>query len=137
MGLLAIAVAAATTGALLGYYLSGERSGATATTGRRTVTATETVTETVVRRIARPDRRAGKRVFVTVCSKCHALEPGDWRGERINLTDLRPSYGTIVEKVAGGGTVMPSFAGKLSKREIRDVAAFVAAEVARRARKTR
>jgi mono/diheme cytochrome c family protein len=31
---------------------------------------------------------------------------------------------------------MPSFAGRLSERQIRDVAAFVTAEAARRARKT-
>ncbi len=136
-GWLAIAVAAATVGASLGYYVSGERSPATAMTVRRTVTATKIVTETVVRTMARPDRRAGKRVFVSVCAKCHTLAPGDWRGDRINLTDLQPSYRTIVEKVTGGGTVMPSFAGKLSKREIRDVAAFVAAEAERRARRTR
>jgi mono/diheme cytochrome c family protein len=43
----------------------------------------------------------------------------------------------IVEKVAGGGIAMPSFAGKLSERQIRNVAAFVTAEVARRAAKNR
>lgn len=127
-GSLAIAVAAATSGALLGYYVSGEPSGGTATTRGPTVT----VTKTVVRTIARPDRRAGRRVFVRVCSRCHTLEPGDWTRNRVNLTELRPSYRVIVEKVTGGGLAMPSFAGKLSKREIRDVAAFVRAEAARR-----
>ena len=126
---LAIAVAAGTAGASLGYYVSGERSGVTAmTTGGRTVT----VTKTVVRTMARPDPRGGKRVFVTVCSRCHTFEPGDWTGGRVNLTELRTSYRMIVEAVTGGGIAMPSFERKLSKREIRDVAAFVKAEVARR-----
>jgi mono/diheme cytochrome c family protein len=129
-GSLAIAVAAATAGLLLGYYVGGERSGVAATK-RRTVT----VTKTVVRTTARPDRRAGKRVFVTVCSRCHTLESGDWTGNRVNLTELQPSYRAIVDQVTGGGIAMPSFKGKLSKREIRDVAAFVAAEAAKRARK--
>ncbi|HEX2112218.1 MAG TPA: cytochrome c [Gaiellaceae bacterium] len=130
---LAIGVAAATAGALLGYYVSGEPSRVATTAEARTVT----VTKTVVRTMARPARRAGKRVFLTVCSRCHTLAPGDWTRNRVNLTDLRPSYRVIVEKVIGGGFAMPSFAGKLSEREIRDVAAFVVAEAARRARRPR
>jgi cytochrome c553 len=133
---LAIAVAAAAAGASLGYYVSGDRSRVTTTTEERTV-VTETVTETVVRTIARPDRRSGRRVFVNVCSRCHSLEPGDWSGDRVNLADLQPSYRVIVDKVTAGGIVMPSFAGKLSERQIRDVASFLAAEAARRAGKTR
>jgi mono/diheme cytochrome c family protein len=92
-GWLAIAVAAATAGALLGYYAGGERSGVAAMTGGRTVT----VTKTVVRTMARPDPRAGRRVFVSVCSRCHTLKRGDWTGNRINLTALQPSYREIVE----------------------------------------
>ncbi len=126
---LAIALAAATAGTLLGYYARGEPSRVTVTTGGRTVT----ITETVVRRIMRPDLRAGKLVFVTACSRCHTLAPGDWRGDRVNLADLQPSYRATAEKVSGGGIAMPSFAGKLSEGQIRDVAAFVTAQAARRA----
>jgi mono/diheme cytochrome c family protein len=129
---LAIAAAAA-VGALLGSYVSGERSTATATTGGRTATVTKTVTKIVVRTIARPDRRAGKRVFLAACSRCHTLDPGDWTGDRVNLAHLRPSYSATVEKVTRGGIAMPSFEGKLSERQIRDVAAFVTAEAPRRA----
>jgi mono/diheme cytochrome c family protein len=135
-GWLAITVAAAAAGISLVYYLSGDRPRVTATTGGRTVTITKTVTETVVRTMARPDPRAGKRVFVTACSGCHTLEPGEWRVDGVNLADLQPSYRVIVEKVRDGGIAMPSFAGRLSERQIRNVAAFVAAEVARRAGKT-
>ena len=136
LGLLAIAVAAATAGASLGYYVSGDGSRVTATTKARTVTVVKTVTKTVGRTIVRPDARAGRRVFVTTCSRCHTLEPGDWTRDRVNLADLRPSYRVVVEQVTGGGIAMPSLKGKLSKRQIRDVAAFVAAEAARRAGKT-
>jgi cytochrome c6 len=129
---LAIAVAVA-VGALLGYYVSGERSHS-ATTGGRTVTVTKT--KTVVRTVVRPDRRAGRRVFLAACARCHTLDPGDSTG-RINLTHLRPSFGAIVEQVGDGGIAMPSFKGRLSERQIRDVAAFVTAEAARRGRKSR
>jgi mono/diheme cytochrome c family protein len=128
---LAIVVAAA-AGAFLGSYVSGERSRVTATTGGRTVT----VTKTVVRTIARPDRRAGKRVFLAACSKCHTLDPGDLTGDRVNLARLQPSYRWTVEKVTRGGIAMPSFDGKLSERQIRDVAAFVTAEASSRAGKS-
>jgi mono/diheme cytochrome c family protein len=130
---LAIVVAAA-AGAVLGYYVSGERS---RLTGGRTVTVTKTVTETLVRRVTRPDRRAGKRVFVAICSRCHTFEPGDVTGDRVSLADLQPSYRAAVEAVTRGGIAMPSFEGTLSGRQIRDVAAFVSAEAARRAGKSR
>jgi mono/diheme cytochrome c family protein len=129
---LAIAAAAA-AGAFVGSYVSGERSRVTAATGGRTATVTKTVTKTVVRAIERPDRRAGKRVFVAACSRCHTLDPGDLRGDRVNLADLQPSYRVAVEQVTRGGIAMPSFEGKLSERQIRDVAAFVTAEASRRA----
>jgi mono/diheme cytochrome c family protein len=139
--LLAVVVAAATAGASIGYYhvsdyVSRDDSRVPATTGARTVTVMQTVTETLVRTIVRPDARAGRRVFLTACSRCHTLEPGDWTGDRVNLTDLRPSYRVTFETATGGGTGMPSFDGKLSERQIRDVAAFVTAETARRAGKT-
>ena len=134
LGLLATAVAAVIAGAwLLGYYVSRDLSRVTATTGARTVTVMQTVTETLFRTIVRPEARAGRRVFLTTCSGCHTLEPGDWTRDRVNLTDLRPSYQVTVEAVTGGGIGMPSFEGKLSERQIRDVAAFVTAETARRA----
>jgi mono/diheme cytochrome c family protein len=130
---LAIAVAAATSGAFLGYYVSEQRSRVTAATGERTVT----VRKTVIRTIARPNHRAGRRVYLAACSKCHTLEPGEWTDGRVSLGDLQPSYRAAVEAVMEGGIAMPPFQGKLSERQIRDVAAFVAAEAARRADKSR
>jgi mono/diheme cytochrome c family protein len=132
---LAIAVAAA-AGAFLGSYVGEERSRVTATTGGRTATVTKTVTKTVVRTIARPDRRAGNRVFLAACSRCHTLDPGDLTGDRVNLAHLQPSYRVTVEKVTRGGIAMPSFEGKLSERQIRDVAAFVTAQALSRAGKS-
>lgn len=136
-GSLAIAAVAATAGGSLGYFISGDGSRVAATTNERTVTVTETVTQTLARRNARPNRRAGKRVFGAACARCHTLKSGDWTGDRISLADLRPSYRATVEKVTSGGIVMPSFKGKLSRRQIRDVAAFVTAQATRRAGETR
>jgi mono/diheme cytochrome c family protein len=102
--------------------------------GEATSVQTVTVTETVVRMVARRDTRAGRRIFRTVCSRCHALQPGDWTGNRVNLTALQPTYETTVAKVTRGGIAMPSFSGTLSKRQIRDVAAFVSRTATRRAR---
>jgi mono/diheme cytochrome c family protein len=131
---LMLAVTAATAvAASFGCSPREDDSAVTGATGIRTVT----VTETVVRPVARPDTRAGRRVFETACSRCHALQPGDWTGDKVNLTALQPTYETTVTKVTRGGIAMPSFAGKLSRREIRDVAAFVSREAARRAAGTR
>ena len=136
LGWLAITVAVAIAGTALGYYASGEHSRVMETAGGRTVTITRTVTEAVARRTARPNPRAGKRVFVTACSRCHTLKRGDRRGNRVNLAELRPSYRVVVAKVTGGGIVMPSFKGKLSERQIRNVAAFVAADAGKRGGRT-
>ena len=102
--------------------------------GEPTAVRTVTVTETVMRTVARRDARAGRRVFRTVCARCHALKPGDWTGNRVNLTALQPTYETTVAKVTRGGIAMPSFSGKLSRRQIRDVAVFVSRTAERRAR---
>ena len=133
---LAIVVVAAIAGAFLGFYLSGGRSGLVTTTGSPTRTVTVTVTEANANAgsTRQAGRRAAQRLFETACLGCHSLEPGDWRGDRISLTDLRTPYRAIVGKVTSGGIAMPSFKGELSEQQIRDVAAFVAAETAKRAR---
>jgi mono/diheme cytochrome c family protein len=123
--------AAAVLGAALGWSLNRNDGSAGAPMRARTVT----VTETVVRAMDAPDTRAGRRVFASTCSRCHALRPGDWTGDKVNLTALQPTYEVTVEKVTRGGIAMPSFAGKLSERQIRDVAAFVSKEAARQGRR--
>jgi mono/diheme cytochrome c family protein len=126
--LIVAVTAAAALGASFGCSVREEGS-AGDMTGVRTVT----VTETVVQMAESRDPRAGRRVFETSCARCHALKPGDWTGNKVNLTALQPSYETTVTKVTRGGIAMPSFAGKLSKRQIRDVAAFVSRQAAKRA----
>ena len=48
-----------------------------------------------------------------------------------NLDALRPGFEAVRVKVAAGGGGMPSFAGRLTKEQIRDVAAFVAQNAGR------
>jgi mono/diheme cytochrome c family protein len=125
-----VATASAALAASLGCSRSAdERSGV------RTVTVTRTVTQTVVRTVPRADVRAGKHVFAAACSRCHVLERPDWTGDKINLTVLEPQYWATVAQVRRGGIAMPSFSARLSKQQIRDVAAFVSRHAARQAKR--
>jgi len=71
---------------------------------------------------------AGAKVFKTAaCDSCHTLKAAGAGGQiGPNLDSVRPDYATVRAKVEKGGGGMPSFGGRLSKQQIRDVAAFVA-----------
>jgi mono/diheme cytochrome c family protein len=71
---------------------------------------------------------AGAQVFGSAgCGSCHTLAAAHASGQvGPNLDQLRPDFETVRAKVANGGGGMPSFSGRLSERQIRDVAAFVA-----------
>jgi mono/diheme cytochrome c family protein len=77
---------------------------------------------------AHANAAAGGRVFAdSGCGGCHTLNAAQASGQvGPNLDALRPSYEQVRAKVEQGGGVMPSFRGKLSPEQIRDVAAFVA-----------
>lgn len=70
---------------------------------------------------------AGKKVFKTAgCASCHTLKAAKSTGLiGPNLDKLKPAYAAIVKQVTHGGGAMPSFKGRLSKKQIQDVAAFV------------
>jgi len=72
---------------------------------------------------------AGAKVFASAgCGGCHALAAAKSSGQTgPNLDQLKPSYDAVVRQVSNGGGGMPSFTGKLSTGQIRDVAGFVAA----------
>jgi len=80
---------------------------------------------------ARP--AAGKGVFGSAgCGSCHTLAAAGASGQiGPNLDSLRPDFATVREKVESGGGGMPSFSDSLTKAQIRDVAAFVAASAGR------
>jgi mono/diheme cytochrome c family protein len=80
---------------------------------------------------ARP--AAGATVFGQAgCGTCHTLAAASASGQiGPNLDSLRPGFEDVRAKVEAGGGGMPSFAGQLSKAQIRDVAAFVAKNAGR------
>jgi mono/diheme cytochrome c family protein len=77
---------------------------------------------------ANADAAAGRSVFASAgCGTCHTLRAAGTSGLiGPNLDSLRPTYAQVRTKVRRGGGGMPSFAGRLSAAQIRDVAAFVA-----------
>jgi mono/diheme cytochrome c family protein len=78
---------------------------------------------------------AGAKVFASArCGSCHTLQEARAKGTLgPNLDQLRPSAERVVRQVRNGGAGMPSFRGKLSDRQISDVADFVAAATRRAA----
>jgi cytochrome c553 len=72
----------------------------------------------------------GAKVFADAgCGGCHTLEAAGSSGSvGPDLDDASPSVDQVVRKVKVGGGGMPSFEGRLSEQEIRDVASFVAGE---------
>jgi cytochrome c553 len=72
---------------------------------------------------------AGGKVFASAgCGGCHTLSAAKSSGQTgPNLDQAKPTYDAVVRQVSNGGGGMPSFTGKLSTGEIRDVASFVAA----------
>jgi mono/diheme cytochrome c family protein len=71
---------------------------------------------------------AGKAVFIASgCGECHTLRAASATGTRgPSLDEDEPEFSTVVGCVTTGPGDMPSFAGRLSNAEIRNVAKFVA-----------
>jgi mono/diheme cytochrome c family protein len=74
------------------------------------------------------DATAGKSVFASAgCSSCHTLKDAGAKGTvGPNLDQLKPSEAVVRKQVTNGGAIMPAFKGKLSAKQIDDVAAYVA-----------
>jgi cytochrome c553 len=82
---------------------------------------------------ARANPAAGANVFKQAgCGSCHTLAAAAASGQiGPNLDALKPGFETVRAKVESGGGGMPSFSGRLSKDQIRDVAAYVAKNAGR------
>jgi mono/diheme cytochrome c family protein len=78
---------------------------------------------------ANADAVAGGDVFTKAgCGNCHALKAAGAHGAiGPNLDRLQPQYEQVRVQVVRGGGSMPSFKGQLTPKQIRDVAAYVAA----------
>ena len=74
------------------------------------------------------DSEAGAKVFADAgCAGCHTLRAAGATGTKgPDLDKVGPGYERVVRQVESGSPAMPSFEFKLSKDEIKDVAAFVA-----------
>ncbi|MDP9346581.1 MAG: cytochrome c [Actinomycetota bacterium] len=70
---------------------------------------------------------SGKALFVTNCGSCHTLAAARTHGRAAPALDgLRFTAADVETMVREGGGGMPAFGDRLSKAEIRAVAAFVA-----------
>ncbi len=76
---------------------------------------------------AEGDAAAGKQVFSSQgCGGCHTFEEAGTSGTvGPNLDEAKPSFEEAFKQVQNGGGGMPAFGGKLSEKQIADVAAFV------------
>jgi mono/diheme cytochrome c family protein len=75
------------------------------------------------------DAVAGKHLFTAQgCGGCHTFAAAATRGTTgPDLDAARPSTSAVMRQLRQPTGFMPSFAGKLSEREVRDLAAFVGA----------
>jgi mono/diheme cytochrome c family protein len=75
----------------------------------------------------RPNPSAGKKLFKSLgCGACHTMAPAGTHGKvgpNLNLYD--PPYVFVVQQITHGGGGMPAFGKRLSKTQLRDLAAFV------------
>jgi mono/diheme cytochrome c family protein len=69
----------------------------------------------------------GKQVFASAgCAGCHTLKAAGATGTTgPNLDQLKPPQARVVKQVTNGGAIMPPFKGRLSPKQIQDVAAYV------------
>jgi hypothetical protein len=70
---------------------------------------------------------AGKSVFESAgCSGCHTLKDAGSTGNiGPNLDQLKPSKTAVQTQVTNGGGAMPAFKGRLTGKQISDVATYV------------
>ena len=69
----------------------------------------------------------GAQLFTSAgCGACHALADAGTHGNvGPNLDHLQPTFAVVLRQVRDGGGGMPPFAGKLSREQIQQLAAYV------------
>jgi len=104
-----------------------EAHGAEATETNVTETGEEPLTTTEAAGAPTGDPAAGEAVFASAgCGGCHTLEAAGATGTvGPNLDEAKPEQALVIDRVTHGKSVMPSFAGQLSEKQIQDVAAYV------------
>jgi cytochrome c553 len=113
--------------AMISAVLYFDREPKEATAATTTTTTTTAPTATTTAPATQGDATAGKAVFASAgCSGCHTLKAAGATGTvGPNLDQLKPPLARIVLQVNKGGGPMPAFKGKLTDKQIQDVAAFV------------
>src|SRR5215470_4284975 len=80
-----------------------------------------------------PRLEHGRILFVAACGSCHTLPAAGTHGRKgPNLANEGSSYVDVVDQVVRGGGGMPAFGTSLTRRQIGDIAAFVAKTTAGR-----
>jgi len=70
----------------------------------------------------------GEKLFTDNCSTCHTLAAAGASGKvGPNLDQLRPGPDLVTRQVNSGGGAMPSFKGKLTDDQIKQIADYVSA----------
>ena len=70
----------------------------------------------------------GAKLFTDNCSSCHTLAAAGATGQvGPNLDQLRPGPDLVTRQVNSGGGAMPSFKGKLTDAQIKQIADYVSA----------
>ena len=73
---------------------------------------------------------AGKTLFKANCSGCHTLKAAGTVAKRatrgLNFDTKRETFTKVFQVLAQGSGDMPPFTDKLSFKQLRDIAAFVA-----------
>ena len=130
-----VATGAASTGAASTTPAQTTPSGTTpaATTPAATTPAGTTTSGTAPGPAASVRIAAGKAVFVAAgCGGCHTLaDAGSSGAVGPNLDGKKPPYDLVVMRVTNGKGVMPSFKGRLSDQQIKDVATYVSSVAGR------
>ena len=113
--------------AMISAVLYFDREPKEATAATTTTTTTTAPTATTTAPATQGAATAGKAVFASAgCSGCHTLKAAGATGTvGPNLDQLKPPLARIVLQVNKGGGPMPAFKGKLTDKQIQDVAAFV------------
>jgi mono/diheme cytochrome c family protein len=69
----------------------------------------------------------GRTLFVAACGSCHRLAAAGTHGRKgPSLAGERRSYADVVDQVVHGGGGMPAFRTSLTRRQIADIATFLA-----------
>ncbi|HEY6891569.1 MAG TPA: cytochrome c, partial [Solirubrobacter sp.] len=72
------------------------------------------------------DSGGGAKLFSDNCSSCHTLAAAGASGQvGPNLDQLRPGPDLVTRQVNSGGGAMPSFKGKLTDAQIKQIADYV------------